>query len=267
MKDTVIALAVQNSRIGAIDRNLEKCIEMAVQAASDGASLVLFPEMNLTGYTTGKDLIRPAAPLTDTIRSTLLDTAEKNAVAILAGMVLQAEDTRVFAAHFAALPDRSFFTYKKIHAAPVEKPFLSCGSRMDVFENDGLTFGIQLCYDAHFPELSTHMALEGADLILIPHASPGGTPSEKIDSWTRHLRARAFDNGLFIGACNQVGANGGTLEFPGAAVVIGPDGHVISTYTESREGLLLATLEESKLSAVRSHRMKYFLPHRRDDLY
>ncbi len=67
--------------------------------------------------------------------------------------------------------------------------------------------GIQLCYDAHFPELSTRMAVNGADIIFMPHASPRGTPSQKLTSWLRHLTARAFDNGVFIVACNQNGDN------------------------------------------------------------
>ena len=53
-----------------------------------------------------------------------------------------------------------------------------------LFDVHGITLGIQLCYDAHFPELSTRMALDGADVIFMPHASPRGTPSKKLDSWT-----------------------------------------------------------------------------------
>jgi N-carbamoylputrescine amidase len=127
--------------------------------------------------------------------------------------------------------------------------------------------GIQLCYDAHFPELSTRMAVEGADIIFFPHASPRGTPQEKLDSWLRHLTARAFDNGVFIVACNQVGKNHKGLEFPGLAVAIGPSGIILESKTTDREDMLVADLKSADLSNVRDHKMRYFLPNRRPELY
>ena len=119
----------------------------------------------------------------------------------------------------------------------------------------------------HFPELSTCMALKGCDLIVMPHASPRGTPKEKLASWMRHLTARAFDNGVFIAACNQVGDNRHGLNFPGVAMVFGPDGRVVRQYVANKEGLLLVDLKAALLKSVRQHRMRYFLPHRRPEIY
>jgi N-carbamoylputrescine amidase len=111
------------------------------------------------------------------------------------------------------------------------------------------------------------MALDGAEVIFMPHASPRGTPGEKRDSWMRHLPARAFDNAVFIVACNQTGDNGAGLAFPGLAVAIGPDGRVIAATADGQEGLLVADLDAERLAAVRSHPMRYFLPNRRPDVY
>ena len=111
------------------------------------------------------------------------------------------------------------------------------------------------------------MALEGADLIFMPHASPRGTPDEKFNSWTRHLTARAFDNGLFVAACNQTGGNEAGLEFPGVAVLVGPTGEILARTSGQQEGLLVADLEATALQHVREHRMRYFLPNRRPELY
>jgi N-carbamoylputrescine amidase len=49
--------------------------------------------------------------------------------------------------------------------------------------------------------------------------------------------------------------------------VFGPDGRLIAADAAGREGLLLATLDAELLAAVRRHPMRYFLPHRRPDLY
>jgi predicted amidohydrolase len=132
---------------------------------------------------------------------------------------------------------------------------------------EGLTFGIQLCYDAHFPELSTRMALNGADVIFIPHASPRGTPEDKYHSWLRHLKARAFDNSVFIVAVNQVGDNGNGLAFPGIAVAISPSGEVMDKKLCENEDMLVVELKEDLLTRVRSSFMHFFLPNRRKDLF
>jgi N-carbamoylputrescine amidase len=111
------------------------------------------------------------------------------------------------------------------------------------------------------------MACQGADVLFFPHASPRGTPTEKLHSWMRHLTARAFDNGVFVVACNQAGDNGEGLSFPAVAVMIGPSGDLLAQDTSGREGLLVADLDASRLDHVRSHRMRHFLPHRRPELY
>jgi N-carbamoylputrescine amidase len=111
------------------------------------------------------------------------------------------------------------------------------------------------------------MAVAGADIIFIPHASPRGTPTEKLNSWMRHLTARAFDNSAFIVACNQVGDNQNGLQFPGVAVTIDPSGEVIEKNIGDIDAMIIADLKADDLEAVRGHRMRYFLPNRRPELY
>ena len=103
------------------------------------------------------------------------------------------------------------------------------------------------------------MALNGADILFLPHASPRGEPTDKLDSWMRHLTGRAFDNGVFVVACNQVGQNRENLTFPGVAVIIGPDGRIMESYAGDEEKILYAELREEDLKRVRDHRMRYFL--------
>ena len=83
----------------------------------------------------------------------------------------------------------------------------------------------------------------------------------------RHLPARAYDNSLFIIACNQTGKNKKGLSFPGIAVIIGPSGKVIAKDLSGKEGMLVVDLMAKDLDRVRSHRMRYFLPNRRPELY
>ena len=167
---------------------------------------------------------------------------------------------QLFASHLVLYPDGAIARYRKLHIPPPERPLFRSGNNVPLFKLKGLTFGIQLCYDAHFPDLSTRMAVQGADLILMPHASPRGTPAAKHRSWMRHLPARAYDNGLFVIAVNQTGPNGEGLEFPGLALGFGPGGEPLAEDLGGEERMRVIDLKAETLRHVRSHRMRYFLP-------
>jgi predicted amidohydrolase len=267
MKTIRIAAVIFHSPRNQVLENLERMDGWTAAAKRSGAALVCFPELNITGYGVDPGIREAAEPLSGEAGRRLGVMAERHQMVILAGLSEKGEDGRVFASHLVAGRQGPLGVYRKLHIAPPEKNAFDAGEGFRVFEVFGTRFGIQLCYDAHFPELSTRMALDGADVIFMPHASPRGTPDEKRDSWMRHLPARAFDNGVFVVACNQAGNNGAGLTFPGLAVVIGPDGRVIAADAGGREALLVADLDLKRLAAVRRHPMRYFLPNRRPDIY
>ncbi len=223
--------------------------------------------MNLTGYVAGKDIISISKPLDKEMSEQFSNLARDFKITILVGIAEKTKNKKIYASHLVFYPDKSFDIYRKIHTAPFEKKYFSKGNNITIFKSHGLKFGVQLCYDAHFPELSLAMALKKIDVIFIPHASPRGNPQKKYDSWMRHLRSRAFDNGLYIAACNQTGDNSMGLLFPGICLLIGPDGNVIYKSIDNTEGLHIVDIDKTRLEQVRSHKMRYFLPNRRNDLF
>jgi len=267
MKDIRIAAVTFNSAVSRIRDNLEKMASWVKRAKNHEAQLICFPELNVTGYSTKLDIKVCAESIPGPISEGLVQMARENQIVILAGMAEKDDKGRIFASHLVVTPENISGVYRKIHIAPPERKVFSPGNSVPLFEIEGVKLGIQLCYDAHFPELSTRMAVDGVDIIFMPHASPRGTPEDKTASWMRHLTARAFDNGVFIAVCNQVGDNRHGLNFPGVATLIGPSGEVLQHIGSDKEGLLLADLEAARLSDVRRHRMRYFLPHRRPDIY
>jgi N-carbamoylputrescine amidase len=68
-------------------------------------------------------------------------------------------------------------------------------------------------------------------------------------------------------ACNQNGSNQKGLHFPGIAVVIDPSGDILENHISGKEAMIVADLKAEVLAAVRGHRMRYFLPNRRPELY
>jgi N-carbamoylputrescine amidase len=267
MKDIRIAAVIFNSAVGQVRHNLARMLPWIKKAKKEGADLICFPELNVTGYSTKPEIQGCAESIPGPISERLVQMAHENQIVILAGMVEKDEKGRIFASHLVVTPKNVSGIYRKTHIAPPERDIFTPGNSVPLFEVEGVKLGIQLCYDAHFPELSTRMAVDGADIIFMPHASPRGTPPEKLASWLRHLTARAFDNSVYIVACNQNGDNLKGLEFPGVAVIIDPSGDVLKDNVSGQEAMIVADLKADVLAAVRGHRMRYFLPNRRPELY
>jgi len=267
MKDIRVAAVVMCSPLGQTDANLDRMEAWTAAACKAGAALVCFPEMNITGYGIQPDIAHSAESIHGPICDRLRNMARSHDLVIMAGMAERGLRDHLYASHLIVRPTGGVEVYRKTHIAPPERPVFTPGAAVPVFEARGIRFGIQLCYDLHFPELATRMALAGAEVIFCPHASPRGTPEEKHRSWLRHLPARAFDNGLFVVACNQCGKNGQGLDFPGLALALGPAGHIMAADVSGHEGLLVLDLKKNALEGVRRHPMRYFLPNRRPELY
>ena len=267
MRDITIAAITCDAPVGEIDRNLGATVEWTLKAKEAGADLVCFPELNITGYCNRPEMADIALPIPGRISRELSYLSNNENIVILAGMAEKNLQGPPFASHCVFTPDGQVQIYRKVHTAPPEKKTYTPGDAIPVFKIKAMTFGIQLCFDAHFPELSAVMTDHGADVLFMPHASPRGNAAEKHDSWMRHLTARAFDNSVFVVACNQIGENCNGLFFPGNAMVIGPSGELIDKDISPQASMLIAELKAADLEAVRNHPMRHFFPHRRPELY
>jgi N-carbamoylputrescine amidase len=267
MKDIRIAVVVTHSHVGDTAGDLKRTASWIKAAARQGAAIICFPELNLTGYFSGPGIQKYAEPIPGPASDFVTDIARKNNITVLAGMAESDSMGRIYATHIVVQPDGTFGVYRKLHLGPPERGAFTPGGHTPLFDIEGFRFGVQLCYDAHFPELSTRMAIDGADAIFMPHASPGPNPKQKQASWMRHLPARAYDNGVFVIACNPCGDNGKGLHFPGVAVVLDPLGNLINSYIGESEHMIIADLKAETLQNIRHHKMRYFLPNRRPEIY
>lgn len=264
--DVTVGAVVMRSVVGDTEANLASITALVNQAAQKNVDILCFPELCLTGYSTSPRIQDEALTMDSPAVASLVDLARRTGICILAGFAERERDA-VYATHLAFSGDGILGAYRKLHLGPPEHSIFTPGDNVTVFQSHGATFGVQLCYDAHFPELSTLYAVKGADILFMPHASPNGSPDKKLESWLRHLTARAYDNGAFVLACNQRGNNGRGLHFPGLAVILSPDGRVMARNTDDVDSLTTATLHKAELESVRRHRMRYFLPNRRPELY
>jgi N-carbamoylputrescine amidase len=267
MKDIRVAAITCEAPVGEVEQNLATTAAWTRKAKQAGADLVCFPELNITGYCNRPQISEIALPIPGAITDQLSQLAEDRNITILCGVAEHNPAGLPFATHCVFTAEGDLQLYRKLHIAPPETKTYTAGDRIRVFRSAGICFGIQLCYDAHFPELSSTMTQKGMELLFVPHASPRGTAREKHQSWLRHLTARAYDNSVFIIACNQIGDNCNGLSFPGNALAISPSGEVLAADTQPQSSMLLVDLKRSVLTQVRSHPMRHFFPNRRPELY
>jgi beta-ureidopropionase len=118
-----------------------------------------------------------------------------------------------------------------------------------VFETDlGVRVGITICFERHFPESGRSLALNGADLIFVPTATPAGK-----DMWDVELRSIAIANLLWVAGVNRVqrDVNGSEMDFYGKSLVAGPSGAVVAAASEAEEEILYAVIDTEQSQQLR----------------
>ena len=144
-----------------------------------------------------------------------------------------------------------------------EKSYYTPGDTgVPVFDTAVGRLGVAICYDRHYPECMRGLAINGAELVVVPQA---GAVNEWPDGlYEAEMRVAAFQNGYFLALCNRVGRED-CLTFAGESFVCAPNGTVIARAPKARDHILYADLD---LDAVAdSHARRLFLPDRRPELY
>jgi predicted amidohydrolase len=267
MRDVLVAAVCMHSEPGEVEKNLERMESFVHEASKRSAGAVLFPELSISGYTLKDPERIYDLDQSQRILERIARMAHDAKLVIMAGMVEILQEGRPHITHVVGGPDGLLGLYRKTHLSPPEEKNYRGGDSLNVFHENGITFGLELCYESHFPEISTVLSLKGAEILFMPHASPRGNPEEKTRSWLRHLPSRAFDNGVFVVACNQVGKTKENFSFPGVILALDPQGRILESYSGNEETMVFVELKAKALEETRTHRMKYFIPHRRRELY
>ncbi|MGB9826597.1 MAG: nitrilase family protein [Desulfofundulus sp.] len=270
MEDLRIALVQMQVTIGNVKKNRDKMAAFVKEAAGKKADIILFPELCVQGY--NRERAREfAEPIPGESTNYISQLARSFNMVVLAGLAEDSGVEKPYITQVVAYPDGRIEKYRKTHLGRSEKPYFTPGDQLPVFETDKARFGIEICWDLHFPEVTTVLSLQGAEIIFAPHASPV-IVGDRRDIWLKYLSARAYDNSVFVAACNLVGPAGENQEFCGGALVIDPKGNVIAEDFRGKEGLLLADLDSQLINTIRcneatSMRHSFYLQSRRPELY
>lgn len=124
------------------------------------------------------------------------------------------------------------------------------------------SIGVAICYDRHFPEYMRALALNGAEIVVVPQAGAVGEWPEGL--YEAEMRVASFQNGYYAALCNRVGREE-CLTFAGESFISDPSGVVIARAGIGTEEILTATLDLDNVHA--SHARRLFLRDRRPVLY
>ena len=128
----------------------------------------------------------------------------------------------------------------------------------------GITIGVMICYDRHFPEHARLLALGGADLVFVPSATSG--MSRYL--WEIELKAHAIDNIYYVGGINRVGKDIGgspTQLYYGSSFFSDYRGQTISQASDKTDDVIYADIDAGEIEKLRN--TWGFFRDRRPDLY
>jgi NAD+ synthase len=219
-----LALAQLNPVAGDIEGNVKKAREARARAAREGADLIAFTELYLTGYPIEDLVLKPAlqAAAREACEALARDTGDGgpgmlvglpwgeapfvyNAVALL-------DRGRIEAVRYKYnLPNYGVFDEKRVFAAgPLPQPI----------EFRGLKLGVPVCEDDWSEEVCEALALEGADLLIVPNGSPYWIDKQEVRYGV--AETRVAETRLPLAYVNQVGGQD-ELVFDGASFVLNAD--------------------------------------------
>lgn len=221
------------------------CLLEVVEQAR-GASLLCFPEGFLQGYLTqAESTQRVAMDLAGTQFANLLGQLPEDAPMIVVGLIeAEGEDLYNTAAviHRRALVGR----YRKRHLLGRERCFRP-GEDVQIFDVEGLRFGINICFDTNFAEAAMSVARQGASLLLCP--ANNMLPMSAAIEWRERHNAvrgeRCRETGLWLMSADVTGARDGRVGW-GPTAVLDPSGEVAAQLPLDAPGLLVFDVPVSR---------------------
>lgn len=246
-----------------IEANLDTVAQLALQASSEGADLVLCPEACVSGYFLEggvRECSLEAQALADALASRF--GSLKQPLDLVVGFYERSGgDLYNSAAYLECTPSRVrvLHVYRKFFLPTYgvfdEERFVSAGRELGVFDTRLGRMGLLICEDLWHSVLPTLTAVAGAQMLLVPSASPArdfsGERIGNLDRYARMLRAIGEEHGMYCANCQLSGFEGGK-GFVGGSSVVAPQGHVVAQSPIQEDHLLLAEVDLGEVELARS---------------
>jgi predicted amidohydrolase len=223
-----VALAQVEPVTGDKAANLAKFCAFMDEARREGAQLVVFPELALTGYACGDRFFALAEPVPGPSTERLAAEARARDLHVVFGMPEAGLPGVLYNAAVLVGPEGHIGTWRK-HTLPghatdqagpgafPDRRYFRAAAASPVFDTRLGRLGLLVCYDVFFPELARLLTLKGADLLV----AVSGSPAFERPIFEPLVKARAMENAVWLAYCNVGGTEGG-VAYWGGSRLIGP---------------------------------------------
>lgn len=259
----IICGLVQAASSDSLFENVYKIKKIAKEAEEQNCNILCFPEAFLTGYSS-KNADELAITKDNRVFKTITGLAMEHDMDILIGYLEKAgieDQSKLYITHDIFTADGQRYSYRKTHLGDREKKVFTEGDSLDVFSlSCGVTAGIQLCVENHYPDITRTYSLKGAHIVFAPHAVPKvAGDREKI--WSKFIPTRSYDNRVYMACCNQWGG----------CFATDPAGEVIASCFEGDDTLICFAIDKEEVEKYHagSEKMsaRYYPSKRRTELY
>jgi predicted amidohydrolase len=257
MRTLTVAAIQAQAAPGDVAGNAAHAARWARIAADQGATVVVLPELFLTGY--DPPALRASPATTDVaadgggwVADARLDplraaAAERGAALVVGAAVRRPDGRRTCAALVVDRAGRVAAAYDKQHlCGPDEKDLFVPGTRGATLDIDGWRLGLGVCYDGCFPEHARAAAVDGATAYLAPSAYFVGAEQRR----DLHCAARALDNGMYVVMAGLTGRCG-EGRFSGGSAVYDPEGRPVQRLDDASPAVVVADLHLAEVTRVR----------------
>jgi len=255
-----LALAQCAPALGDLKDNLDLHLELTQQAITEGADMVVFPELSLTGYFL-KDLVPEVAMTLDDARLAPLIELSKR-IDIATGVVLKSEDFRYYNAALYLSGGEVKHVHRKVYLPTYgmfdEQRYFAPGDRIRAFDVAGVRAGMLVCEDMWHLSSAYLLFVQGVSLLLCISSSPGrgvlanadaDVAPGSVGSWNDLLQTVAEYTTSYVAYVNRLGYEDG-VNFWGGSCVFGPDGQMVVDAGENA-GLVIADIDVREVERQR----------------
>jgi predicted amidohydrolase len=243
------------------DESVSLAEEAIAEASADCAEIICFPECFVPGYRgMNKQVAPPDTAFLDRAWSNIGAAAAKANIAVVLGTERIVDD-EVRATALVIGRDGNIAGFQdKVQLDPSEDTIYSPGFERQIFESDGLKFGVVICHEGwRYPETVRWAVRRGAQIVFHPqfHEAEKGSyqPASFADPANsfheKAILCRAAENTCYFATVNYASAGS-----PTTSAVARPDGTLLTYQPYGKEGLLFAEIDVTAATGLLSARYK-----------